>query len=402
MIKAKISTAAALILIVSLLFSGCGAISEQQDGRHVIEKPGDLTIVRSEVGSEAVIRASLRIREEIERACGVNVPIITDYISSNEDAKSGGAHLILVGATNYDESCQFEKALSSGNKYIIKSVNGKTVIAASCDSLLGEAVERFLSDYVYTNGETVTIEDNIECEFDADEDFFEIIRSHSARCDFVIPADASATLIGVCEYVAQRLNTIFDADMKILTSDQISNPVNMITVGLVGDGVGEVVASKLPADSFSVIMRDGRLAVVGRSDEASAFALINLYLYLSENYDTTLEGLPFVRYRLSEAEKNDEILFGTFEPDHPAFPDAKLVYSEIITSNISICKFEGGYESAFDAYVALLECVGYEIVSTGRAEEIYSVSAKNVRMNMQIDAKLTPDGSVTVTYTALK
>lgn len=398
MIKAKIITTLSLLLTASLLFSGCGAVSEMQDGRHVVEKSGDLTIVRSEVGSEAAIRASLRIREEIGRVCGVNVPIITDYISSNEDAKSGGAHIILVGATNYDESRQFEKALSSGNKYIIKSVNGKTVIAASCDSLLGEAVERFLREYVGSDGEAVTIEDNIECEYDADEDFFEVIRSRSARCDFVIPADASALLVGAAEYVAQRLNTIFDADMKILTSDQISNPVNMITVGLVGDGVGEVVASKLPANSYGVVMRDGRLAVVGRNDEASAFALVNLYLFLCENSDTTPDGLSFVRYRSSEAEKDDETLFGSFDMDYPLFPDAKLVYTENISSNIRLCKFEGGYESAFDAYVALLECGGYEIVSTGRAEEVYSVSAKNDRAGRQIEAKLTPDGAVTVTY----
>lgn len=106
------------------------------------ENAGDYTVVRGEKASEAVVSAAVLLRKTINKACGVEIPITTDW-----DPAKDGAHEILIGTTSRDSSKNAESALSEGKYSITEDEKGNIIIVGTDDETVASGVTAFLMQY---------------------------------------------------------------------------------------------------------------------------------------------------------------------------------------------------------------------------------------------------------------
>ncbi len=100
------------------------------------------TIIRPEHTEDSIVKAATRMRDEIEKITGVDVPYKDDYINKGEE-HDPNTYEILVGQTNYTQSAELYEGLTYGS-YRIEIRGNKIVIAAIDSNSMDKAVSAFI------------------------------------------------------------------------------------------------------------------------------------------------------------------------------------------------------------------------------------------------------------------
>lgn len=115
----------------------------------VKEGKSDFTIVRSDLSSDAITKATTNLRNAIEAKTGCSMAISTDWIKRDEPVPTDTPE-ILVGTTNRAESIAAAEKLADG-EFVIELVSPKrVVILGYSDDATIAAINAFVAQYVDT------------------------------------------------------------------------------------------------------------------------------------------------------------------------------------------------------------------------------------------------------------
>ena len=117
----------------------------------------EYTLVRPDKGADAVVSAANTLYAKLlELSADKNVGFYTDFVHKNAPITDKE---ILIGKTEREESISVYEELESveGDRYLIKTVNEKVVIAATNVSMMDKAVEYFISAYLATGADKITV-----------------------------------------------------------------------------------------------------------------------------------------------------------------------------------------------------------------------------------------------------
>ncbi len=101
------------------------------------------SIVRPEHTEDGIVKAATRMRDELEKLTGVDVPYHDDYIVKGEE-HDPNTYEILIGYTNYPQSAELYDGMNYGSYRI--EVRGNKIVIAAIDS---HAMDKAVSSFVY-------------------------------------------------------------------------------------------------------------------------------------------------------------------------------------------------------------------------------------------------------------
>ena len=104
------------------------------------------TLIRPDLCAQATVDAAVSLNQAVTEKTGTRFKGFTDDFVKNESEIDPNAYEILVGDTNRPESAEAIKDVSFG--FVIKKIGNKIVINASVSSLVDDAVNYFIENYL--------------------------------------------------------------------------------------------------------------------------------------------------------------------------------------------------------------------------------------------------------------
>ena len=157
----------ALLLTLTLLFScakssGDGEPTEEPAVEKIPYPIAEYTVIRGEKASQEVVQAAVSLRKAINNLLvDVNIPIMDDWVKggvlTDEIANSKE---ILIGNTTRPESAQALEGVDS-TSFVITVIGNKIVINAEKTTILFNAIDYFIANYIDISDNTLMLPQNL-------------------------------------------------------------------------------------------------------------------------------------------------------------------------------------------------------------------------------------------------
>ena len=245
------------------------------------------TIVRPEKVSDEFLSSFVNIKKAINEKYGLSLDVKDDWLKTGDEA---AAREILVGHTNRPES---DEALGMiGNtEYIICAIGEKIVINANTDELIIAGIERFISDIV--NDESNTLYENFRITGKGAYaiDSIKVNGVDIAEYRIVIPS--AAKYKSAANVLVAYLEKYCAISPEIVTAKEEKTKYEIVF----GITDRDSSVTEYGSDSAAIYMRDGKIFLGCGSDDSSLMAVnvfISEYLTGTGNISVTLpdDGTP--------------------------------------------------------------------------------------------------------------
>lgn len=158
-------------LSLLLIFSGCKSGTGDTQDTEPPAVPVDpitlfssagsaYTIVRGERASTEIINAAIHLRESIQEASGVDIPLNDDYMYG----VNGGTVAIVVGVTTDERSQELRDSMQY-NDYMIRVENNNLYLIGGSDEATVDAVDYFIERYLSQPVESLQLEGNLDMKY---------------------------------------------------------------------------------------------------------------------------------------------------------------------------------------------------------------------------------------------
>ena len=270
-----------LVLVTALLFASCGKASEgstaKEEGLYVPDgfSLAEYTIVRGDSSGNAVLKAALNLRSSIRQKSGATLALDTDFSDQSAQLE------ILVGPTNRPESLQVYKELTEAERYIIRGIGTKIVIAANTRNNLYEAVDQLVLQYL-----SGKIKDpstlNIVCKNEG-----LILYSNDVAFEVVVSDDASDAFVACAQ---KMLDTLHLSGVKLVRYSQYSGGTAALVGKIKDDIISTSYAVSLLENEYIARTAAGNVYLLGNNDLLSLTALGDFLVDMEKATDHDFAG----------------------------------------------------------------------------------------------------------------
>lgn len=368
-----------MLLSLPLLFS-CGETSGANNGTEdiAVEKiPYQITeyaVIRPEKTTEEVMLAAVALRKQINS-------LLTDStIPINDDWVKGGLITdeiankkeILIGRTTRQESAQALEGVDT-TSFVIKVIGNKIVINAEKTSILINAIDYFIANYLDITDNTLHLPENL-CYISDPVPQVKFIENSEQKLKVVYLDSLDNSQKATDEKDRLDLDVVYAKDLREFIQKKTGIKIGLSTdwhrpdIDISADH--EILVGNTSRPETMEFLKDldynkygfgvvgNKIVVTGWNETTTELAINSFTEFFSQNVIKNDDGT----YSFSML-ANDKIVFdyNTWFVDYPAFDGGVLKG----TQDAGFCNLQAYYEECsiedYNSYCAKLEAAGYEL-----------------------------------------
>ena len=347
--------------------------------------------------NSSVSEAAAILVAALKQYTGADAVLKTDVELENNDVCE-----ILIGATNRSQSADALSELNGQSGFVVKRVGNKIVINATADTMIDDAVNYFVNNYVsggsdgsfevakdllYTYGSTSGVS-FLSADGKAQ---YKVVFSQKVDAeggekendDGTTSYDPNAGIDYIVQYITKLQKTISDAIGQNVMSDtdltQAKDESLEVLVGLTNRPETKAFLKNLKPNEYGYGVVGNKLVVAGWADYTTAMAV----KAFCEDYEQYLVEENGKKNIVMEDGTQKIIPYAKWNGDIPMFQGGELVGAvDMLNNGYYVC-FEKATEEGYLAYRAQLEGAGYTLHQENRIGDnlyatYYNYSAKAI------------------------